>query len=273
MLVGYDITQSIEVINPSKIIKGRKIQKQHFEIVVSKQLGYDIGDTITLGRDQYEVVGITQDSVSNSGDYLIFTSLQDAQMLQFTYTNERIRSDERRGISGTNPLLVNAIVASVKFGYDIDAISQEIAKSTYTKTFTTAQQENLLLQKVIKQSSKQIGMFTVILIVVSIVIIGLIIYTMTIEKIKEISIMKLIGIPNTTISGMILQETLVLSLLAYLSGNIFAHSIAEKFPKRVLLEFFDSIMLFVIIVLFSALASLFGIYKVIKTDPAQAIGG
>lgn len=66
-------------------------------------------------------------------------------------------------------------------------------------------------------------MFTVILIIVSIVIIALIIYTVTLEKIKEISILKLIGIPNFSISKMIIQETMVLGILAFVSGSIFAH--------------------------------------------------
>ena len=125
----------------------------------------------------------------------------------------------------------------------------------------------------IKKSSKQIGMFTVILIIVSIVIIALIIYTMTLEKIKEISIMKLIGIPNWTIAKMIVQETVVLGFLAFISGNIFARLVAGGFPKRIVLEIPDAFSLFGVILISSVFASLFGIYKVIKTDPASAIGG
>lgn len=194
-------------------------------------------------------------------------------VLQFTYTNERIRSDEKRGIKGTNPHLVNAIIAKVKEGYDVNKVASTIQETTHKKVFTSQDQKELLLQKVIKKSSKQIGMFTVILIVVSIVIIALIIYTMTLEKIKEISIMKLIGIPNFTISKMIIQETMVLGTLAFISGNIFAYLISGGFPKRILLLNSDAFGLFVVILISSVFASLFGIYKVIKTDPSQAIGG
>ena len=273
MLVGYDPFDKIEVIDKAKLIEGRVLQKQHYEIVVSKKTNYKLGEKIKLGRDYYTVVGITKDTVSNGGDYLIFTSLKDAQVLQFTYTNERVRSDEKRGIKGGNPHLVNAIIAQTKQGYDPIKVAKEIESSTHKKVFTKQQQKTLLLQKVIKKSSKQIGMFTVILIVVSIIIIALIIYTMTLEKIKEISIMKLIGIPNFTISKMIIQETVVLGVLAFISGNIFAHMIGGVFPKRIVLLQSDAISLFFVILVFSIFASLFGIYKVIKTDPAQAIAG
>ncbi len=273
MLVGYDPLGDIPVIDESKLLEGRVLNKQHYEIVVSKKTNYKLGEYITLGRDRFKVVGVTKDTVSNSGDYLIFTSLKDAEVLQFTYTNERIRSDDKRGIKGSNPYLVNAIIAQVKDGYIPKQVALNIEDTTHKKVFTKVEQSNLLLEKVIKKSSKQIGMFTVILIMVSIIIIALIIYTMTLEKIKEISILKLIGISNFTISKMIIQETVTLGILAFIAGNIFARIISNGFPKRVLLDINDAISLFVIILVSSLFASLFGIYKVIKTDPAEAIGG
>jgi len=273
MLVGYDPFGKIEIIDKKKLIAGRLIQKQHYEIIVSQKTHYKLGEKIKLGRDYFTVVGITKDTVSNGGDYLIFTSLKDAEILQFTYTNERIRSDDNRGIKGGNPHLVNAIVAKTIQGFDPNIVAKDIEKSTHKKVFTKDEQKTLLLQKVIKKSSKQIGMFTVILIIVSIIIIALIIYTMTLEKIKEISIMKLIGIPNFTISKMIIQETVVLGFLAFISGNAFAHLIGGVFPKRVVLLQSDAVSLFVVILIASIFASLFGIYKVIKTDPAEAIAG
>ena len=273
MLVGFDPFDKIEVIDKAKLIEGRTIQNQHYEIVVSKKTNYKLGQKVKLGRDYYTVVGITRDTVSNGGDYLIFSSLKDAQILQFTYTNERIRSDESRGIKGGNPHLVNAIIAKVKDGYNPKQVAIDIEKTTHKKVFTKDDQKTLLLQKVIKKSSKQIGLFTVILIIVSIIIIALIIYTMTLEKIKEISIMKLIGIPNFTISKMIIQETIVLGILAFISGNVFASMIGGVFPKRIVLLNSDAISLFLVILIFSVFASLFGIYKVIKTDPSEAIAG
>ena len=273
MLVGYDPFDDMEVIDKSKLIEGRLINKQHYEIVVSKKTNYKLGEKIKLGRDYFTVVGITKDTVSNGGDYLIFTSLKDAQVLQFTYTNDRIRSDAQRGIRGSNPHLVNAIVAKVKDGYSLESVARVIEQTTQKKAFTKDEQKTLLLQKVIKKSSKQIGMFTVILIIVSIIIIALIIYTMTLEKIKEISIMKLIGIPNFVISKMIIQETVVLGFLAFISGNIFAYLIGGVFPKRVVLLTSDAFSLFLVILVFSIFASLFGIHKVVKTDPSEAIGG
>jgi len=81
-------------------------------------------------------------------------------------------------------------------------------------------------------ASKQIGMFTVILLVVSIVIIAMIIYNMTVEKIKEIAVMKLIGIPNKLIIKMIIQETVLLGVLAFISGVSFSHIIYNQVSQK-----------------------------------------
>jgi len=273
MLVGYDPFGKMQVINPSKIIEGRTLKKQHYEIVVSQKTNYKLGEYIKLGRDRYKVVGITKDTVSNGGDYLMFASLKDAEILQFTYSNERIRSDNQRGIKGENPHLVNAVIAKLKDGYSPKKAALEIQNATHKSVFTKNEELKLLLERVIKKASKQIGTFTFILVIVSIVIIALIIYTMTLEKIKEISILKLIGIPNFTISKMIIQETVTLGVLAFVSGNVFARAVSGVFPKRIVLELGDAFSLFGVILVSSIFASLFGIYKVIKTDPSDAIGG
>jgi len=96
---------------------------------------------------------------------------------------------------------------------------------------------------------------------------------MTLEKMKEISIMKLIGIPNSLIIKMIVQETLLLGVLAFIFGNVFSHLIYTKFPKRVVLEIPDAWMLFVVVIAASILSSFIGVKKVISADPAAAIGG
>ena len=53
--------------------------------------------------------------------------------------------------------------------------------------------EEILVAKLIATSARQIGMFLVILAVVSAAIVAFIITTMTLGKIREIAVLKLIG--------------------------------------------------------------------------------
>ena len=273
LAIGYDIYGEINPINPERLIDGRVLKSDHYEIVVSDKTFYKIDDKIKLGRNSYKVVGITHGTVASGGDPLVYISLKDAQELQFTYTNKRIASDRQRGIINKDAHLVNAIIATTKSAYDVNEVAQDIRKWLHKSVYTRAQQKVVLTRNVVEKASKQIGLFTVILIAVATIIIALIIYTMTLEKMKEISIMKLIGLPNSIIIKMIVEETLLLGVLAFIFGNIFSHLIYSKFPKNVLLEIPDALLLFVIVVVASIFASFIGVKKVINADPTAAIGG
>jgi putative ABC transport system permease protein len=116
-------------------------------------------------------------------------------------------------------------------------------------------------------------MFLVILAIVSAAIVALIIYTMTMGKIKEIAVLKLIGTRNATIAGMILQEALGLGLIGFVIGKVAATFWAPAFPKYVLLESADAGRAFVLTLVICTLASIMGIRAALRVDPASAIGG
>ena len=271
--VGFDPFGDISPIDSTKIVAGRALERDHYEMVVTDKTGFKVGDKVPLGRDVYSVVGVTHGTVSSGGDPLVYVSLKDAQALQFLYSNARTRNDRERGINALNSHMINAVVATVKEGYNVDEVADTIRTWKHNSVYTATEEKTLLTKNLIKMASKQIGMFTVILVVVSTIIIALIIYTMTLEKMKEISIMKLIGLPNSMIIKMIVQETLLMGVLAFMFANIFAHLIYAKFPKRVVLETPDALVLFVVVILASILASFVAVRKVMKANPAEAIGG
>lgn len=271
--VGYDVYGTINPINSSRLVAGRVLKSNHYEIVVTDKTGFQIDDKIRLGRNFYTVVGITHNTVSSGGDPLVYISLKDAQELQFLYSNKEIHNNEARGIKNSESLMVNTILATIKNGYDVNEVAQSIRKWQHKSVYTAQQQKEILTKNLIEKSSKQIGLFTAILVVVSTIIIALIIYTMTLEKMKEIAIMKLMGLPNSLIISMIVKETLLLGVFAFIFGNIFSHAIYDKFPKLVVLQIPDAWTLFGVIIIASILASFVGVKKVISADPAEAIGG
>ncbi len=271
--VGYDVRGSINPINPKRLIEGRDLKNDHYEIVVTDKTGFKLDEQIKLGRNLYTVVGVTHSTVSNGGDPLVYISLKDAQDLQFSYSNKEIQNNIARGVKNSEAFMVNVIVARVKSGYDADEVAQEIRKWQHKSVYTAQQQKTILTKNLIEKSSKQIGLFTAILVVVSTIIIALIIYTMTLEKMKEISIMKLMGLPNSLIISMIVKETLLLGVFAFIFGNIFSHLVYDRFPKRIVLEIPDAWGLFGVVIIASILASFVGVKKVISADPAAAIGG
>jgi putative ABC transport system permease protein len=273
LAVGYDVYGDISPINPAGIVAGRSLKTDHYEIVVSDKTKFNLHDKIKLGRNIYTVVGLTHGSVSSGGDLLVYISLKDAQKLQFSYSNKRIKTDRARGIKNKDTLMVNAVIATIKSGYNVEKIAGNIRQWYHKSVYTKKQQHAVLTKYVVEKASKQIGLFTAILVIVATIIISLIIYTMTLEKMKEISIMKLMGLPNTMIVRMIVEETLLLGIFAFLFGNLFSHIIYSRFPKRVVLQISDAWILFGVVVIASIFASFVGVKKVINADPTAAIGG
>ena len=81
------------------------------------------------------------------------------------------------------------------------------------------------------------------------VIISLVIYTFTMEKIRSIAIMKLIGAPNLVIIRMVLEESLLLTCGSFLFGLILISNTYQLFPRRVVLLAGDDLITFLIALL------------------------
>ena len=277
---------------PPHLIAGRQITRSHYEAVADVATGFTPGDRLTIRRNQYTVVGLTRRMVSSSGDPMVFIPLKDAQEAQFLRDNDAIHRSRRRTAEnpafnrpGVPDLLesvnasqatnnfVNAVLVRLDPGVDPEQAAGDIEKWKRLTAYTRVDMENILIGKLIATSAKQIGMFLVILAVVSAAIVAFIIYTLTMDKIREIAVLKLIGTKNRTIAWMILQQSLVLGVIGFIVGKITATFAAPLFPKHVLLLAGDAAMGFGSVLVICALASLIAIRMALKVDPAEAIGG
>ena len=125
----------------------------------------------------------------------------------------------------------------------------------------------------IDRARRQIGLFTSLLLIVSTVIIGLIIYTMTIDKKKSIATLKLIGAPDRRIVGLIVQQALAMGVISFAVGATLISAAQGYFPRRVVLEPGDAALLFGIVLVVCLLASALGVRTALKIDPASALAG
>ncbi len=289
MVVGFEPGQPGE---PGYLIAGRHITRNHYEAVADVKTGFQLGDSIRIRRHDYRVVGQTKRMVSSGGDPMVFIPLKDAQEAQFLKDNDAILNERAR--TTANPTLnrpgvpglleaiqasqnanrnVNAVLVQVSPGSHPETVANEVRRWKHLQAFTRLQMEEILVSKLIATSAKQIAMFLVILAVVSAAIVAFIIYTMTLGKIREIAVLKLIGTRNRTIAGMILQQALGLGLIGFLVGKVSATVWAPFFPKYVLLEPGDAVRGFVVVMVICALASTLAIRAALRVDPATAIGG
>jgi putative ABC transport system permease protein len=288
MVVGIEPGQPGE---PGYLVAGRHLTRNHYEAVADVKTGFALGETIRIRRHGYTVVGLTQRMVSSGGDPMLFIPLKDAQESQFLKDNDAIENDRAR--TAANPAFnrpavpglleavqalqtssrnVNAVLVQVQSGWTPERVAEPIRRWKHLSVFTRDGMEEILVAKLIATSAKQIGMFLAILAIVSAAIVAFIIYTMTLGKIREIAVLKLIGTRNSTIAGMILQQALGLGLIGFVVGKVAATVWAPIFPKFVLLLTQDAVIGLLATLVICALASTLAIRVALQVDPATAIG-
>ncbi len=292
MVVGVDTASPGEPGQPPHLVAGRQIVRAHYEAVADVKTGFGLGDVVQVRRNRYTIVGLTSRMVSSGGDPMLFIPLKDAQQAQFqkdsdAIVRQRARTAQSPALNppgnpgvveavtasqATNPY-VNAVLVQVEPGYSPDQAAAAIRRWQRLTVYTRAEMERILVDKLIATSARQIGMFLVILAIVSAAIVAFIIYTLTMGKIREIAVLKLIGTRNRTISFMILQQALGLGLIGFVVGKIAATVWAPIFPKYVLLLSSDSVRGLVAVMVICAVASLLAIRAALRVDPAEAIGG
>ena len=276
---------------PGYLLAGRQLTRSHYEAVADVKAGFTLGQRIRIRRHDYRVVGLTQRMVSSGGDPMVFIALKDAQEAQFLKDNDAIVNDRTRtannpafnrpGVPGlldavqalqTSSRNVNAVLVQLQPGFEAEQVAEPIRRWKHLEVFTRVGMEEILVAKLIATSARQIGMFLAILAVVSAAIVSFIIYTMTLGKIREIAVLKLIGTRNRTIASMILQQALGLGLIGFVVGKVVATLWAPIFPKFVLLLTQDALTGLAATMLICALASTLAIRAALKVDPATAIG-
>ena len=198
MVVGFEPGQPGE---PPYLVAGRPIRRSHYEAVVDVKTGFVVGDRIRIRRHDFTVVGLTQRMVSAGGDPMIFITLKDGQEAQFLKDNDAIRNERTR--TAANPSLnrpavpglleaiqasqtishnVNAVLVRTVTGHSPTAVARHIERWKHLQAYTQAEMGDILVAKLITTSARQIGMFLVILAIVSAAIVAFIIYTMTIRR-------------------------------------------------------------------------------------------
>lgn len=278
LVVGAEIGRLGEA---NGLVEGRPILRSRYEAIADRRTGLALGEQITLGRDSFAIVGLTENVVASGGDPVVFITLRDAQKLQFDLTPAAARREAAR--NPTAPAAsseaantvntVNAVLVRLLPGVDAKEFARSIERWKQLAALTQEEQENVLARSVIERARRQIGLFTSLLLVVSTVIIGLIIYTMTVDKKKSIATLKLIGAPDRTIAGLIVQQAIAMGVISFAVGAALINAAHGQFPRRVVLEPADAGLLFVAVLVVCLLASSLGVRTALKIDPASALAG
>jgi putative ABC transport system permease protein len=257
---------------PDRIAAGRPIGRSHYEMIADKRTGLSLGSRVELGRDMFTVVGLTDGQVSSGGDPVIYITLKDSQQLQFELAPPAARREIARGSGPGDTDTINAVIARVSPNVSPESVAEAARRWKHLAAMSQVEQELILTRSVVERARKQIGLFTALLLIVSAVIIALILYTMTMDKLREIATLKLIGAPDRKIVGLILQQALAMGTIGFGFGALLITSVKDYFPRRVVLQPEDGLALAAAVILVCVLSSGLGVRLALKVDPATALG-
>jgi len=289
-IIGYDVFGGLG--SPGRIVRGRAIRAPHYEMVADVKLGLELGERVKLGQHDYSVVGVTREAVDSGGNPLVYLSLPDAQEVQFQQDNRalvaaraaNLRRLENAGYTPEQaarllPLLsastdtINAVLVRLSPGADAQAVSKHIRDWLYFNVYTTDEERELMLEGRLRRMSGVLGLFRSLLVIVSIVIVTLIVYVLTIEKIRSIATLKLIGAPNRVIVRLIMEQSMAITLASFAFAWLASGLIEPRFPRTLVFLPQETLVTFLVMVAGGVAASLMAIWHALRTPPQVALGG
>jgi putative ABC transport system permease protein len=254
---------------PSSLVAGRRPGPDERLVgmadVSLKTEGIGIGDSVLLtGSSQpVEIVGFVEDSQFLLADTL-WVPLPTWEALRFEVRPETIGLGS---VAQAFPILVedDAAIADVTAAVDT-------AFGT-TETVTT-DDAILSLPGVEQQASTFTAIISVSFLVVAVVI-ALFFALITLEKRGQFAILKAIGSSNPLLLTGVLVQALIATVAGYLLGLVLSRLLSLVLPAAVPVEFLPStaLSLFVATILMGAMGAVFSFRRIIRIDPASALGG
>ncbi len=259
-IIGYDTKTGVG--GPWEIVKGKRTPRNG-QVIVDRVFAIrnnvDIGDKIEVGGVKLTVVGISKDTFVLVYSYA-FVTKEDAEKIfgAKDFVNYYMVEVE-------NPLFAKKVAENIKskledLGVKVDVLTkQEFIdnhKEVIDESFSA-----ILLPLVF------IGFF------IGVTVIGLTLYTATLEKMKEYAILKAIGASEIFMAKIVLEQAFTIAVLGFVVGLILSFaaafwvpSVAPEFYVEINLK--NVVMTFVSIVAMSLVAALIPIRRLEKIEPA-----
>ncbi|MBR0681701.1 ABC transporter permease [Roseomonas eburnea] len=251
---------------------GRLIEEARGEAIADASLGLALGQEVRLGRDLYRVVGLTEGQVDMSGDGQLFVTVPDTMDIADSRRPEAVLLDRAQGLGTTadRPSRIAAVIVTTAPGMT-DEVATIIEAWGDVAVLSRSQQRDVLVDGRLWRLRLQILFFAVLLLTVTGVVIAMTIYNSTIEKLHEIAMLKLIGARDGFILSMILQQAVLIGLLAYGVALALSVLLFPQFPRRVVLLPEDLALIFCGLMLACAFGSWIGIARALRVRAKEVL--
>jgi putative ABC transport system permease protein len=255
-VIAYDSQNDVGA--PARVVEGTAVPSAGeiiIDRVVADSEGIRIGDTLDLAGHTLKVAGFS------AGGYVLATS--------FAFTTPADAEAILQLPGSTNFFLVTAAPgASLSAVADrIDAIPgvEAISKDKFVQNNTSIITDTFL---------PIILVLLVIGIAVGMTVIGLTIFTSTIEKAREYGVLKAIGIRNTQLYAVVVEQALAAAVAGYAIGALLSagvNALAGRFVPEFITElrWADYGWIFAVTLAMAVIAAFLPARRLSRIDPAE----
>ncbi|WP_288760556.1 ABC transporter permease [uncultured Lacticaseibacillus sp.] len=234
-----------------QLTSGRRVRAGH-EVVVDeafKLAGYKLGSRVKLNADEtkYTIVGFTKDAKLNIAP-VVYGQLSTWRAL--------------RGMA-------NGPVASAVVSRNADYKNGRAGTKTYTTDQIIAKLPGYQAQ------NTTFGMMIGFLMVISLVIIAVFLYILTMQKLPNYAVLRAQGIPSRVLVGATVSQSFILVVSGLIIGSLLAAVTALVVPAAVPMAFDIPALsgVAVALLVMAMLGALVPIKSVLSVDPVSVIGG
>src|SRR3990172_8603084 len=207
-MVGYDPKLGG---GPWELIAGRQPRtkvEMVFDRVLAARHSLNIGDQVeVLGKD-FTIVGLSNGTTS--------------WMTSFFFIRKSAPEDLPLAPGATSFLLL-----TTSDGVDLDGILQRLNALSGVNALAKREMAANDLKLFAKIFSAPLKLMVGIAFLVGTMIVGLVIYTITVERQREYGVMKAIGAPNKVLYRVVLTQALTAALMGALTGVLLAYGVSQ----------------------------------------------
>ena len=212
-----------------------------------------LGDTIAADGQEYQIAGVSEDTTIMVAQYA-FVDIGQAEKL-------------------LGPGRINFVLVKVADPSDRDRVQQEIASSHPGQTVFTKEQFSSNNSAVIREGILPVlAVVVVIAFVIGVAIVGLVVYSATLEKYREYGVLKAVGASGATLYKIVLEQSLLSALMGYAVGAVASFGVARIVSRIVVqisiaFSWTHFLAAFAAAIVMSVIASYIPARKINRIDP------
>lgn len=254
-MVGYDPDQGG---GPWELSAGRQPRTKRemvFDRVLSTRHGLKLGDTVeVLGKD-FTIVGLSNGTTS--------------WMTSFFFLRKEAAEDLLLSPGATSYLLV-----STSTGANLDDILKRLNALSGVNALAKKEMAANDLKLFAKVFSAPLKLMVGIAFLVGTMIVGLVIYTITVERQREYGVIKAIGAANRVLYRVVVTQALVAALMGTITGVLLAYAVSQWIMAArpqflIVFDPYDVIWVLLVGLGMALVAALFPARVVAKLAPAE----